>query len=270
MSGVLKSAALSFFLAGTAALAGSDRFSLDDVVAFDVLRGWRTETGTHMVALHVQLAPGWKTYWRVPGEASIPPRFDWSGSRNLASVDFHWPVPEVFFLNGMRSVGYSDELVLPIELAPRAEGRRVVLRSEIALGVCKDICIPVNTRISADLSGPGNRDPRIRAALESLPETAGNAGIRAITCKVEPISDGLRLTADIDMPQVGPREVVVFELPDQSVWVADAEAQRTGHRLRAVTELVPPSSRPFLLNRSTVRMTVLAGGRAVDIEGCAG
>jgi len=268
MSGLLKSAALSLCLFCTAASADSDHLSLDDVVQFDVLPGWRTETGTHMAALRVRLAPGWKTYWRAPGETSIPPRFDWSGSRNLASVDLHWPVPEVFFLNGLRSVGYSDELVLPIELTPRSQGKRVALRSEVALGICRDICMPVNARISADLGGPGNRDPRIHAALGSRPLTAGEAGLRTITCEVEPIADGLRLTADINMPEVGPQEVVVFELPDHSVWVADASARRTGNRLTAVTELVPPSNGPFFLDRSSVRVTVLGGARAVDIDGC--
>ena len=268
--GILRSTAFGLCLLATAAFAGSDRFDPDDVVEFDVLPGWRTEAGTRMVALRIQLAPGWKTYWRAPGEVSIPPRFDWSGSQNLASVAFHWPVPEVFFQNGLRSVGYGDELVLPIELTPKAEDEGVTLRSEIALGVCRDICIPVQTWISADLSGAGNRDPRISAALDSRPETSHEAGLRAIRCRVEPISDGLRLTADIDMPQVGPREIAVFELPDHSVWVADAKVQRAGSRLTAMTELVPPSNRPFLLDRSSVRITVLSGGRAVDIRGCAG
>ncbi len=270
MQHALKSAVIGLCLSGAAAFAASDRLSLDDVVEFDVLPGWRTESGTHMMALHIQLAPGWKTYWRAPGEASIPPRFDWSGSENLGSVAFHWPTPEVFFQYGLRSIGYSDELVLPIELTPLAEGEGVELHSEIALGVCSDICVPVQTRISAVLSSSGNQDPRIRDALDSQPDTARTAGLRDITCRVEPISDGLRLIADIDMPQVGPSEVAVFELPDHSIWVADARAQRDGNSLRAMTELVPPSGRPFLLDRSTVRITVLGGGRAVDIQGCVG
>src|SRR5690606_3324502 len=43
------------------------------------------------IGLHVALAPGWKTYWRSPGEAGIPPSFDWSGSRNLAAATVLWP-----------------------------------------------------------------------------------------------------------------------------------------------------------------------------------
>jgi suppressor for copper-sensitivity B len=37
--------------------------------------------------LHILLGEGWKTYWRSPGDAGMPPRMDWSGSTNVASVD---------------------------------------------------------------------------------------------------------------------------------------------------------------------------------------
>ena len=64
---------------------------LDEVVSASVLTGWRMENGHHMAALRITLAPGWKTYWRAPGEAGIPPRFDWTGSDNLSAVTVHWP-----------------------------------------------------------------------------------------------------------------------------------------------------------------------------------
>ena len=44
----------------------------------EIRPGWQTGAGTRMVALHLRLAPEWKTYWRSPGEAGIPPEFDWS------------------------------------------------------------------------------------------------------------------------------------------------------------------------------------------------
>ncbi|MEG4641374.1 protein-disulfide reductase DsbD domain-containing protein, partial [Paracoccus sp. APAP_BH8] len=45
-----------------------------------------TAEGHRMTALHLRLEPGWKTYWRSPGDAGVPPRFDWAASRNLAEV----------------------------------------------------------------------------------------------------------------------------------------------------------------------------------------
>ena len=54
-----------------------------------------------MAAVEIRLAPGWHTYWRVPGEAGIPPRFDWSGSQNLAAVAYEWPRPEIIVSYGI-------------------------------------------------------------------------------------------------------------------------------------------------------------------------
>jgi len=266
----LLTTAAAMFFAGSAALAGSGGLSADDVADFDILPGWRTETGTYMTALRIRLAPGWKTYWRAPGDGGIPPRFDWDGSRNLGAVRFHWPAPEVFHQNGMRTIAYQGELVLPIELTPRQPGRDVALRAEIELGVCQDICMPVQVRVSADLDGAGSRDARIRGALNARPDTAREAGMAGIDCSVEPISDGLRLTARIELPRIGPEEVAVFELPDQTIWVSEAATRRDGGHLVASADMVPPGNKPFALDRGDVRITVLGAGRAVDIQGCRG
>ena len=61
----------------------------DDVLAGTLLPGWQIEGGGQMAALQLTLAPGWKTYWRSPGDAGIPPSFDWSGSQNVKSVRIH-------------------------------------------------------------------------------------------------------------------------------------------------------------------------------------
>src|SRR3978361_503586 len=40
-----------------------------------------------------QLQPGWKTYWRTPGDSGVPPRFDFSKSENIEAVTVLWPAP---------------------------------------------------------------------------------------------------------------------------------------------------------------------------------
>jgi hypothetical protein len=98
--------------------------------------------------------------------------------------------------------------------------------------------------------------------------TAGEAGVSAIDCTLDPIADGLRLTATIDMPALGPGEEAVVELADAPVWVSEPEVARSGNRLQAVADLVPPEAAPFALQRDDLRFTVLSGDRAVEIAGC--
>lgn len=248
--------------------AAEDPGARAPVAALELLPGWRTESGTRMTALRVLLAPGWKTYWRAPGDSGIPPRFGWDGSHNIAAVAFHWPRPEVYEINGMQSIGYYDELILPIELTPSRAGEPMRVEAAIEFGVCREVCVPMEGRVSAELGGAGAADARISAALAAQPVAAASAGLRAVSCAVEPIDDGLRLTARIDMPAIGADEVAVFELADQSVWISAAEGGRDGDRFTATADFVPPSGAPFLLDRSEVRITLLGDGRAVELTGC--
>jgi DsbC/DsbD-like thiol-disulfide interchange protein len=239
-----------------------------DMVRAEMLSGWRMENGAHMSALRLTLAPGWKTYWRAPGDGGIPPLFDWTGSGNLSGVTMTWPVPEVFYLNGMRSVGYSEVVTIPIEFRPADDGAPIAVSGRIDIGVCEDICVPVSLVVAADLAPGGASDPRIAAALSDRPMTRDEAGVREVECLLEPISDGMRLTATIAMPQLGPGEEAVVELTGAPVWVSEPEVARQGGALRAVADLVPPEAAPFSLERDALRFTVISDGRAVDIHGC--
>ena len=71
-----------------------------------------------MAGVRIALDKGWKTYWRSPGDAGIPPSLNFADSQNVARVTVHWPTPEIFDQNGLRSVGYDDELILPLEITP--------------------------------------------------------------------------------------------------------------------------------------------------------
>lgn len=263
---VAAAAALALALPTLHADAGG--LNPDDIVQAEILPGWRTKSGTQMAALHLQLAAHWKTYWRVPGQSGIPPQFNWSGSGNLAGAKIHWPVPQVFMVNGLQSIGYSEELILPIEFTPARPGEPVLLRASIDLGVCSDICVPVTLELRADLGRGTTADPAITAALQSRPQTARAAGLTGITCQIEPIADGLRLTADIAIPSSGAVEVGVIELADPTIWVSEPVAERSGQTLRLTSDLVPGSGAPFMLDRSGVRLTILGTDRAVDLLGC--
>lgn len=260
--------ALAALLFPTALWAGSE----DDVAALDVIDGWSTDDGGQMIALRIRLAPGWKTYWRAPGDAGIPPQFSWVGADNLRAVRVFWPRPHVFDQNGFHSIGYDTELVLPIELLPLIAGDPIQITGQIAMGVCKDICIPTTLDISEMTAmpgdGPGADSAIIRAALSAQPKSATSAGAGPVACTLTPIDDGLRLKVSIPVPDQGGLEVVVLEPARSDVWVSQAEISRSGRHLTATADLVPPEARPFAFDRSQLRVTVIGRDGAVDMRGC--
>ena len=52
-----------------------------------------TDQGRMLAGIEIVLDPGFKTYWRNPGESGLPPRFDWSGQHECAAVELKWPAP---------------------------------------------------------------------------------------------------------------------------------------------------------------------------------
>lgn len=263
MTSKILSSVLALFLA-VPALAGPT----DGVVEVEILEGWRTESGTHMAGLQVRLAPGWKTYWRAPGDGGIPPRFGWQGSNNFDGVSMHWPVPEVFHQSGMRSIGYSDVVVIPLELNVTNQGAPVQMRGQLQIGICDEICVPVLLDFDTTLPVTGTRDPMIVAALLDRPQTAQEAGVSAVTCSIAPIDDGLRVTARVNMAPMGASEDVIIESGDQQVWVSQPNMWREGDALFAQSDMIHVNGGSFALNRSDVRITIMADGRSVDIQGC--
>lgn len=239
-------------------------------VQAEILPGWRTAQGTQQAALRLTLPPGWHTYWRSPGEAGIPPRFDWSRSDNVAAVTLAWPAPVVFQLSGITTVGYANGLVLPIEVAPVDAAGAMRIDVTLEIGVCKDLCVPVSLSVSSDLPARSDRDETIEAALRAGPMDRSAAGVTASRCTVAPLKDGLRVTSMLTMPPQGGQEFAVIETPDPDIWVQTQSSERTGDALTTVVDMVPPEAKPFDLDRSGVVITVFGGPQAVEVRGCTG
>ncbi|UYV38418.1 protein-disulfide reductase DsbD family protein [Rhodobacteraceae bacterium D3-12] len=251
------------------AQSGGDPYS--EMVQTRILPGWQMADGRHMAGIEIKLAQGWKTYWRAPGDAGIPPLFDWSGSANLRNVTVNWPTPGVFHQSGARSVGYKNTVVLPITITPRRDGKPVRLSGTIDLGVCRDVCVPVHVSLNEVLkSGASKPDPVIAAALADRPFSGKEAGLKASTCVVSPTKDGLAVTAEFTLPAAGGREVAVVETGDPMVWASEPDVARSGGRLALSFALVHASGGAFALNRSALRFTILGRNHAVDIQGCSG
>ena len=255
--------------AGAALLASTAHAGPDtDVADVKILPGWTNADGTHTAAFQIALAPGWKTYWRAPGDAGIPPLIRFAPDSNVADFSLRWPTPDIMDQNGMRAIGYHDGVVLPLVLSPADPSQPIRLTGHMEIGVCEDICIPVQLEFDAPLPPSTTRDPMIVAALVDRPLTRDEAGVTSATCTLAAGTDGLTLTATIGLPAAEDAAAIVVETGDPGVWVSQADVIRDGTNLTAVADLVPVTDRPLMIDRSALRFTVLGRGDAVDIVGC--
>lgn len=265
--------ALALVLAGAlpaTAQSGADAEGVAEVALVD---GWRLADGSHVAAVEITLEPGWHTYWRTPGEAGVPPQFDWSGSTNLASVGYEWPRPRVFESFGMATIGYRGSLVLPVVLKPERPGEDIDAVLDFSFGVCDDICVPARAMLTARLTGASAEAgvDRITAALADRPQTAGEAGVVAVACGLAPSAagGGVEVTAEITFaapPSAG--QAAVLETAQPRLWIGAAHTRTEGRKVFARAPVQGAGDGGAILDRSALRLTVLDGGRAVDIRGC--
>ena len=118
----------------------------------------------------IELAPGWKTYWRMPGDSGVPPEFTWSTSLP-AKVEVQYPMPSRHVDKSGEAVGYDSEVLFPVAVTPE-QAQGLELKLELFFGVCKDICIPARAEAAITL-GTEQRDPlgsaRVESALAAVP-----------------------------------------------------------------------------------------------------
>src|ERR1700743_2867426 len=125
----------------------------------------------------MQLEPGWKTYWRSPGDSGVPPRFDFSKSENIEAVTILWPAPTKFDDGaGGHSLGLHHQVglrVRPLRCVAKNAEKPVTLRAAINYAVCAKLCIPVEAEAELPFTSVAStQDSALSAALAVLPKPA--------------------------------------------------------------------------------------------------
>jgi suppressor for copper-sensitivity B len=131
-------------------------------------------------AIHVVLQPGWKTYWRSPGDAGYPMQIDVEGSANVDRVEIAWPVPHRFELFGLQTFGYGDEVAFPLFVTPKREGEPISVKAKLRYLVCETICVPQDAQLTLDVPAgpamPTGAAPLVNRFTSLVPQGAERLG----------------------------------------------------------------------------------------------
>jgi len=137
-----------------------------------LIAGTNTPTQpTLRAGIDIQLAPGWKTYWRYPGDSGVPPHFDFAGSTNVKNVDVMWPAPTRFSDGSGNSIGYHDRLILPLRVTAQDPAKPVRLHLKIGYAICEKLCVPAEGEAKLTLTQVASAlDPTLKAAEARVPK----------------------------------------------------------------------------------------------------
>jgi DsbC/DsbD-like thiol-disulfide interchange protein len=148
--------------------------------------------GELRAGVEIKMQPGWKTYWRYPGDSGVPPRFDFAGSDNLRAARVQWPAPHAFSDETGTSIGYKGNVIFPLRVTARDPAKPVTLKLKLDYAVCEKLCVPAEGRAALTLDTSASAfEPQLAAAEAQVPKpvSAHEAGLiaRRITKTVKPL-----------------------------------------------------------------------------------
>ena len=133
--------------------------------------------GRYLAGVEIRLAPHNLTYWKLPGDAGVPPVFSFEGSKNLKSAQPLYPAPRRFPEAGGEAFGYMDEVLFPLWITPTDPTKPVNVRLKLDYATCDKICIPARAELSLDLApGAGRSEDStlLQAWMGRIPRPAGD------------------------------------------------------------------------------------------------
>jgi DsbC/DsbD-like thiol-disulfide interchange protein len=232
----------------------------------------QTSEGTkiHRAGVQIRLAPGWKTYWRYPGDSGVPPHFDFAGSDNVKSVTVLWPTPRRLADSEGVTIGYKDNVVFPLRIEPKDPGKPVTLRLKLDYAICEKLCIPVDAKIGIDLTGTVRANEAILSASEMhVPRTTGLAqpgDVAITTIRRDDTTSPQRILVDVKTPAgTTPELFAEGPTPDWALPVPEpiAGAPEGSQRFAFAIDGLPPGASA---KGALLRLTAAAGDRAIEIS----
>jgi DsbC/DsbD-like thiol-disulfide interchange protein len=218
--------------------------------------------------IELKLAPGWKTYWRYPGDSGVPPRFDFTGSQNVKSVEVAWPAPHRFTDESGTSIGYKNSVIFPLHIVPQNAAKPVLLRLKLDYAVCEKLCVPAEGRAELTLDGAAPTfDAALAAAEATVPKPAklgDKAPLAVRAVRREPGGDHPRIVVDVAAPEApldlfaeGPTPEWALPLPEPA-----PGAPAGLHRFVFALDGVPPGASP---KGAVLTLTLTSGPNAIEV-----
>ncbi|MEW9806928.1 protein-disulfide reductase DsbD domain-containing protein [Mesorhizobium marinum] len=250
-------AALALLAHAPAHASSSDWVEMEGARVRLVTAGMPDADGRIKGILDIELRPGWKTYWRDPGDAGVPPTIDVSANPNVDDADFDFPAPQRHDDSGFQWAGYDYPVALPVTFTLSDPAGPSAISAEVFLGVCETICVPVQARFELDASGdPDNTGDvdAVEAAFEAVPPAATqDFGVRISS------RDGDRLVLEASFPG-DPESAELFVAGEGHVFTTPVRETRGGKTFFSV-EMTPPDQTP---ERPVIHYTLATDAGAVN------
>lgn len=232
----------------------------------------KTSDGSVLRAgIEIRLDPGWKTYWRYPGDTGVPPTFDFAASQNVKSTTVQWPAPEAFSDGaGGHSIGYVGDVILPLAITPADAAQPASLHVKFNYAICGTLCVPAEATLAISLPGNSADDAVLEKAEQRVPKHVAlgrGSGNALAILSVNRESGGAhdRVVVDLAAPAGAPVELYAEgPTPDWALPLPQPIGPATGPTRRFAFDLdgLPPGAR---IKGAAITLTAVSGDDAIEV-----
>lgn len=187
---------------------------------------------TLWLALRLEHAEHWHTYWINPGDAGLPLDFAWTLPAGVTLGEFQWPRPQRFNLPAdVVDFGYEGEVfhLIPLQIPADFSGNELAVSTHVKWLECEDTCIPAEATVSLTMpvqAAGATAEPNtpwlygFERTRASLPRSDialnssfyfSNGELNLLVQATDPIFDGASSISFIPDEQ----RVVVYSAPQQ-------------------------------------------------------
>ena len=119
------------------------------------------------VAVELNMAPHWHTYYKEPGDAGIPTDFNFTGSSNFEVEEVVFPKYIVIDEYGFKTNSYENQAIFKIKARSGNEPHIIL---NVSGAVCNEICIPYEFKFDykPQISAPATEEGTGTVKVESL------------------------------------------------------------------------------------------------------
>lgn len=221
--------------------------------------------------IEIRLDPGWKTYWRYPGDTGVPPTFDFAGSQNVKSTTVEWPAPERFSDGaGGHSIGYVGDFILPLKVTPADAARPSTVHVKLNYAICGTQCVPAAATLEIALPGTNVGEAKLDAAEQKVPRRvplgpdSGNA-LAIISVHREAGGAHERVVVEVAAPADAPVELFAEgPTPEWALPLPEPDGPPTGTTRRFTFDLdgMPAGAQT---KGAALTLTAVSGDSAIEV-----
>ncbi len=131
-----------------------------------------SSAGKTQAGLKIDIPEKWHVYAPAPeGEesAGFPPSLQWEKSENIRHVESQWPPSHKTKVQGQPSYVYKGTTLIPLALTPTDKTKPIVLKINVSLLACSDVCVPLNLPLSLVINPGDAADPLFQLPKNETP-----------------------------------------------------------------------------------------------------